>query len=291
LVDAHPVPQILRVTNSGGGTLEGTVAVDVPWIEVSGTELLGNRVDLSVVARPAEMPAGKRVSASVRLTTNGGDVSVPVWAEALPPSPTLRPQSLDFGAVPPQEKKRLVVRVINTGTGHLRGRITSWPNWVSLRNTRWSGNTCDVDVVVHGRRLPEGVEQTGVIRFSSNGGDADLVVRAVALGATLMVEPAAVYLGAVPAGSKARCRLRLKNAGSGSLHGSARPTVPWLHLRPQQFSGKSVTLRAWLETKGLAPGRYTGTIEIDTNGGRTSVAVQVQITNQSRLAWALRLSR
>ena len=113
----------------------------------------------------------------------------------------------------------------------------------------------------------------------------------MALGPTLMVEPAAVYLGGVPAGSKPRCRLRLKNAGSGSLHGSARATVPWLHLTPPQFSGNRVTLRVWLETNGLAPGRYTGAIEIDTNGGRTSVAVQAQITSQSRLARALRLSR
>ena len=39
------------------------------------------------------------------------------------------------------------------------------------------------------------------------------------------------------------------------------------------------TVSARLETKDLAPGSYTGSIEFESNGGRTSVVVQAQVTS------------
>jgi serine/threonine protein kinase len=286
-VDAEPAVRTLRVTNGGGGLLRGSVATDAPWLQVSSTELSGNAVDLSLVAQPTLMPAGQSLSSSLQLSTNGGDLTIPVRAQALPPILALLPASLEFLAVPPAEKRRMAVQVANAGTGHLQGRITSRPDWLRVSRTRWSDNAWELVVEVDGRRLADGLERTGAIHFASNGGEADLNVRAVALAPTLMVEPYAVDLGSVPVGARPRCRLQVTNLGSGSLTGTAHTTVPWLHVEPSQFSGKRARLTAWLNTKDLTPGRYSGNVEIESNGGQASVAIHLQVTQ--RQGWRQRL--
>ena len=283
-----PLPQTLQVTNTGGGTLQGTVTTDAPWIKVSSTNVSGNALNLSISVNPAEMPGGQALTGSIRLATNGGDVTIPVRANALPTSiaPTL--SSLDFGTVPLRETRRLVVRVTNTGVGLLEGRVTSAPDWIRLEKTHWSGNAFDLAVEVEGRSLADGVERSGVIRLASNGGTVDLAVRAVALGPTLAVEPSSLDFGDLPAGWRAKRRLRLTNLGLGRLKGSVRVTAPWLHLKRDRFSGKSANLDISSRTEGLSPGRYVGTIEIDSNGGQVQVGVQVQITDQSKLGLAIK---
>jgi hypothetical protein len=133
-------------------------------------------------------------------------------------------------------------------------------------------------VEVDGRRLADGVERKDAIRLTSNGGEADLAVRAVALGPTLVVEPNAVNLGQVPAGSKTTFRIQLANDGSGELAGTVRSTEPWLHLDAERFSGRR-EIKARLRTRDLAPGRYTGAIEIESSGGNTSVVVHAEVTD------------
>jgi hypothetical protein len=70
----------------------------------------------------------------------------------------------------------------------------------------------------------------------------------------------------------------VSNTGSGSLNGSVRTASTWLRLDTQRFSGRQATLKARLETRELAPGSYTGSIEIESNGGRASVVIQMQVT-------------
>jgi hypothetical protein len=52
-------------------------------------------------------------------------------------------------------------------------------------------------------------------------------------------------------------------------------------LDDETISGRRTTLSARLDTKGLDPGSYTGNIEIESNGGQTSVVVQMQITESN----------
>jgi serine/threonine protein kinase len=282
-VDAQPGLQTLQITNAGGGTLQGTITASAPWIKLSASEVAGNALKLAVVARPLEMPPGQVVSGAIRVATNGGEVTIPVQAQAMPVSLALTPATLAFQDVPPGEKRTLSVKLENQGTGQLKGRITSWPEWVSPGRTRWSGNTSDLAVELDGRHLADGVERRGVIRFSSNGGDVDLPVRATALGPTMAVQPWAVYLGTVAAGSRRRFRLRLTNAGSGDLSGTVRSSSPWLRLDTDRFSGRQATIRARVQTKDLEPGSYGGKLEIVSNGGRASVVVQMQVASPTGL--------
>lgn len=282
-----PSPQTVQVTNIGGGTLQGTVAASAPWIQVSSTAIAGNALDLSVSLKPDEMPPGQALAGTVQLATNGGHVTIPVQARALPAAIALSTPSLDFGAVPLRKTRHLAVRVTNGGAGRLEGQIASAPDWVRVDKTRWSGNVLDLAVEVDGRTLADGVERIGVIHLASNGGDVDLAVRAVALGPTLAVEPPSLDLGAMPSGSRARHRLRLTNLGTGALSGSTRSTAPWLRLKPEQFSGSAASLEAAIATQGLAPGTYAGTIDIESNGGSAQVRVQVQVVHTNRLARVL----
>ncbi|HIQ05884.1 MAG TPA: hypothetical protein EYH31_09375 [Anaerolineae bacterium] len=290
LVGAQPPPpQTLRVTNAGGGMLRGTVTADVAWIKISDAKISGNVTELSVSVEPEEMPSGQTLTGTIRLATNGGIMTIPVRANAQPTAIALARPLLDFGAVPLREKRRLVARVVNTGAGRLRGRVVSAPQWVRLKETHWSGNAFDLAAEVDGRRLADGAERTGVIQITSNGGDVKLRVRAVALGPTMAVEPSSLDFGALPAGWRARRCLRLTNLGLGRLDGSARATVPWLYLKRERFSGRSAKLGISIRTKGLAPGRYAGTIMIDSNGGQAQVEVRVGVTAQGWLAWAWKL--
>ena len=280
-VDAHPGLRTLKVSNSGGGQLQGSVSASVPWLKLSGGEIAGNSTKLAVVARPLEMPSGESVSASIHVATNGGQVTIPVQATAMPAKLALTPKSLEFKAIPPGEKRSRIIHLENLGAGVLAGRATLWPEWVKLSRTQWSGNAFELTAEVDGRHLADGVERKSTIHFSSNGGDLDLPIRATALGPTLALQPSAVYLGTVTAGSRKRFRLRVTNTGSGSLSGRARAAASWLRLDEESFSGRRANLRVRLETKGLAPGSYTGSIEIESNGGHTSVVVQMQITESA----------
>jgi hypothetical protein len=286
-VDGRPPVHTLRIVNSGGGILHGSATTDAPWLELSSSEISGNLVDLHVVARPPKMPAGQSVNASIRLATNGGQVDIPVRAATAPPKLELSPQSLDFGPLSPHSKQRRTVKVTNSGTGQLRGRVLSRPKWLRLSRSRWSGNMVELTVEVDGRRLADGVERKGAIRLSSNGGDVDLTVRALALGPTLVVEPNAVNLGQVPAGSKTTFRVQLANEGSGKLSGTVRSTEPWLHLDTERFAGRR-EVKARLLTRDLMPGRYSGAIEIESNGGNTLVIIQTEVTGPA--GWFERVS-
>lgn len=282
-----PPPQTIRVANTGGGTLEGTATPNAPWIQVSGTAIAGDLTLLTISLKPDEMPPGRLLAGRIELATNGGAVMIPVQAGALPAAIALSTPSLDFGAVPLRDTRRLAVRATNGGAGRLVGRVTSAPDWVRLSKTRWSDNNADVAVEVDGRTLADGVERTGVIHLATNGGDADLAVRAVALGPTLAVKPLSLDLRRASSGSRIRRRLRLINLGIGELNGSVRSSVPWLRLKPEQFSGHDVSLEASIATTGLTPGTYIGSIDIDSNGGLAGVGVQVQVVPVKLLARVL----
>jgi hypothetical protein len=290
-LDAQPVSRMVHFTNTGGGLLRGSISSDADWIDLGKTRIEGNDLKLGIVARPAGMKNGAPATTSIRVSTNGGDVNIPVRAQPSPPRLVLTPKSVLFAAVPPKEKRIQSIRVSNDGAGVLQVQVTAHPDWIDLSKTRWSGNSLDLDLEVDGRKLADGPERRSTIRFSSNGGKAELPVRATPQGPTLSVEPLAVYLGEVPAGSKARFKLRLGNLGNGSLTGIVQTTRPWLHVEPRRFSGKRVTLRGWLKTDGLAVGSHSATVEIESNGGQASVVVQVQIKERSRLSRAIRLFR
>ena len=102
------------------------------------------------------------------------------------------------------------------------------------------------------------------------------------MGPSLAVEPQSLDFGALTAGLRAKEQVRLVNGGWGRLEGTVRTPDSWLALQPQQFAGKRTTLNVWLRTEGLAPGDHSGTIEIDSNGGRSSLPVHVRISNRTQ---------
>jgi serine/threonine protein kinase len=287
-VGAEQVTGMVQITNLGGGRLEGSVTAPAPWLRLSRTSVAGNAVDLSVIADPAEMLAGQAQDAFIRIVTNGGDTTISVRADALPATLTLSPSSLDFGAVPLREKRSLTLRALNTGAGRLECRIADSPKWIGLSQTRWSENNWELTLKVDGRHLSDGAERTGLIRILSNGGEARVPVRAVAMGVTLAVEPQSVDFGTQLVGSKANRQLELTNREAGELQGVIRSSPSWLCLEPRQFSGNNAGLTASLATKGLSPGQYTDSIEIESNGGNASISVRLQLSAESRVAHTAR---
>jgi len=296
LVGAQPPqPLVLRVTNGGGGTLRGTVTATAPWIDVRNRAISGNGATVRVAIKPEALPmGGQALAGTIKLATNGGDVSVPVRVMVLPAALVVDTLVLDFGTVAPRETARRTLRVTNSGAGCLEGMVASAPDWVRIKQTRWSGNQADLLVEVDGRSLvtpagpptaggtpsgrgTSGGIRTGAIHLTSNGGDATVTVRAVALSPTLMVEPSSINLGMLRSGQSAGCRVQVSNRGIGAVSGSVRTSGPWLRPKQDQFSGESADLEVQVRTKGLALGAYTEAIDIDSNGGRARIPVQMQV--------------
>jgi hypothetical protein len=284
-VGAQPPPsQTVQITNKGGGMLQGTVAADAQWIQVSSAAINGNSLDLSVSIKPDDMPPGQASVGRIALATNGGDVHILVQANALPAAITLSTASMDFGAVPLRETRSLAIRATNTGAGRLHVQIDSTPDWVRVEGTRWSGNLLDLAVEVDGRTLADGIERTGVIHLTSNGGDVDMAVRAVALGPTLAVEPLSLDLCGVSSGSRVKRRLRCTNLGIGTLTGATRCSASWLRVTQEWSSRSAANIDVLIATRGLAPGDYTTEVTIDSNGGSAQVGVRIQVVPFNLLA-------
>lgn len=290
-VAAKAVSRTLQIRNVGGSELRGTVIAKAPWLALSQTELLGNAWSLEVSVNPAQLPSGQAVTSSIDVNTNGGTASVTVQADALPATVSVSPLSLDFGSVPLQELHSLTLQVKNIGAGGLECRVLSWPSWVKVSDVSWSGNEHELQIEVEGQRLHDATEQTGNIRISSNGGDIGVPVRAVALGTTLALERTELDFGALSAGRQAKGQIKLSNLGRGELKGTIHSSPRWLAVKPSKFCGNIVSVEASLRTKGMTAGHHVGAISIESNGGRASIRVVVQITDESQAAQAAKSQR
>ncbi|MBC8492572.1 MAG: PD40 domain-containing protein [Chloroflexi bacterium] len=84
----------LRITNEGGGSLEGTITTDQPWLQVSRSILSGDPATVRVTVDTANLREGQSYSGYVEVDSNGGHAFVgitmrvasrpiPPWVKAL----------------------------------------------------------------------------------------------------------------------------------------------------------------------------------------------------------------
>ena len=90
LLIMDPVPQgdlavgLLRIENSGGGLLEGTITSSLRWLQVEETTFCENEVRLDVTARTGQLRPDKTYTAELHVSSNGGGAVVEVQVTTRP---------------------------------------------------------------------------------------------------------------------------------------------------------------------------------------------------------------
>ncbi len=100
----------------------------------------------------------------------------------------------------------------------------------------------------------------------------------------LVISAALLDFGVVTKGETREQDFQITNQGRGYLYGTLKSNVPWLTLSASSVacqSQQTQTLKLKLDTRTMKEGPHSRPVlEIDTNGGRQSVAAQTQV------AWA-----
>jgi hypothetical protein len=297
--------QELMLSNAGGGQISWQATSTQPWLLVSpssGTFASGQRMQVAVACDRSNLPIGA-YKASIIFTSNAGQATLPVKMSVTPLQPgheavlQLTPAVLSFtasdgSANPPAQ----VVTVSNPGVLPLHWSATASTsdgnNWLSLGPQSGNvakGSSQAVSISVNSSMLLPGT-YNGWITFNSDGTiptrnipQAIYVSLTIAPQCSLSVSPGALtftaaYLQPGPAAkaisvtASGKCSAPLawtvasttSNGGQWLSINSARGNTP---------ASPSVKVN----TTGLAPGTYNGSLVFNATTGTQSVPVTLTI--------------
>ena len=106
-------------------------------------------------------------------------------------------------------------------------------------------------------------------------------------GKAHLVAPRELDFGQLRHGEVARSKLRVANNGASLLTGTARigPDTPWLRILGTGSvycaAGAVEAIDVQVDTDGLRPGKHTGTVVLESDGGQTTVQVGVAVFRES----------
>jgi serine protease len=216
------------------------------------------------------------------------DAFAAVKAAAQTSAPQLTPstQLLDFGGVTSQ----LGFTIANTGNGTLAWTASDTENqggnWLSLSSgggNATPASPSQLTATVNRGGLAAGA-YTATIFLASNGGQAQIQVMMTVAAPppqpTLSVSTNALDFGS----SLTQLTFSVSNAGSGSLNFTAadaeNPAINWLSLSNAGTTlngGQSISITATANRGILAPGAYSATIQINSNGGNVVIQVSLSV--------------
>ena len=274
----------LEITNLGSGTLEWTATADQAWILVSPTSgTTMTETDLLIVTVDRlDLPPGS-YAGKVTVTSNAGAQEVDILL-FVPEEPalSLSPTSLDLGT---QSDGDSFV-ITNTGTGTLEWTTESDATWLTASPPSGSTGTAPsvVNVSVDRAGLPPG-SYAGSVTVSSNAGEQILsVAMTVPEAPVLGVGTTALAFG----NSTVELEVGITNTGTGLLTWTAARTVSWAAVAPTSGETRQETdaLTVTVDRKGLAPGTYTGSVTLASNGGGATIPVTMSVPTEPTLSLA-----
>jgi hypothetical protein len=182
--------------------------------------------------------------------------------------------------------------ISNAGGGTLTWSVSADQRWISVNPQRGTNSgTVTIDIDTAG--LNPG-NYKGTITVSSNGGNKE---GRISLN-ILTPEPAAPLLSVSPdppsfsfemnAGETDSRDFTISNAGGGTLTWDAGTDQRWISVNPQSGTN-SGTVTIDIDTAGLNPGNYKGTITVSSNGGNKEGRISLNMpTPEPHLRLALR---
>ncbi|MEZ4586319.1 MAG: hypothetical protein R2909_07970 [Gemmatimonadales bacterium] len=288
---ADPDPQIVTVSNAGGGTLQGVGVQSVSY-GASATGWLSHVFDdpeVTFGVAAGGLPAGIHTANATIGSANGGSRSIAVSLEVKAPILTLSATALSFGTsqddVDPPSPQTVTASNSGVGTTASLGALSLGPvsypvgepsGWL---RTSLAGTTVTVSTATDG--LPSGTFTASAPVSSEFGGSATIVATlTVAPGAAppvLALSATSVDLAAIRGGADpAPQSITISNAGGqtlGEVRALAPPDAPWLDATVQ---GRQAVFSA--TSQGLDAGDYLATVVIATeHAGSRDVQVRLAV--------------
>jgi hypothetical protein len=283
-VQGGPSPALQRLSiQSDGAALDWSAYEGVPWLSIAPTA--GTTPGLaSVTVNLAGLTAGTYTTQILVSSSDSSDITIPVTLTVGPPgtgTPNLAvsPASLSFqatagGANPPVQS----LSIGSTGSA-LSWSVSDNATWLVLSPI--SGVTPgSTGASVNIAGLPAGTYSATVTVSAAGAGNSPvnvpvtLTVSPGTTNPTLIVSPSSLsFSGANPAPAA----LSLSSTGS-ALGFSVADNVAWLSESPISGSTPS-SVSVFVNTAGLPPGTYNGTITISAPGATNpQVFVPVSLT-------------
>jgi hypothetical protein len=214
-----------------------------------------------------------------------------------PPALDVVPRHIRFTDVALGEKKATDIQVANNGGPFTNIWIDSSPApWLTVSGVRAAGSEpLPLTITLEAQGLPELVdtaqcvlrmrlknEKTGLVD------EADVAIEIVPrqVPARLKVNPRRFGFKDVAPGTTRTAVLEIKNAGPDVLHGYIEPCDPWLTVSkrtinlPKRSLSRAYTVKVDPQNL-LAGSRNSSRLEIVTNGGRTTIPVDMSVPKRT----------
>ena len=222
-------------------------------------------------------------SHTLHATENLGSRSAELGFTIAPKQATLvvNPSALDFGKVATGRKVLLSLLVGNSGERKLTWvadtKGTVWLTTQTHTGTIQPGSLQQtIDVAVDTTHLKVGNYQAAV-RISSNGGEVQVGVKLTVIlpgqqQAKLNINPGSLNFGRLVTGTRKTLQVALSNLGTQKLSWKALAVnTNWLTLSANsgtiERGGRSQTIYVTADSSRLAPGNYSGVLQLNSNGG------------------------
>ena len=214
-----------------------------------------------------------------------------------PPVLEAAPKHIRFTDVALGEKKTTDIEVENNGGPFTNIWIDSSPEpWLAVSGVKASGSEpLPLTITLEAQGLPEVVDAMECplrmrLKNEKTGlqDELEVVVEIVPrqITARLKVNPRRFGFKDVTPGTIRSAVLEIKNAGPDVLHGYIESGVPWLSVSkkaislPRRSLSRAYTVK--VDPQNLPAGsRNTGRLEIVTNGGRTSIPVEMTVPKRT----------
>ncbi|MBI4874421.1 MAG: hypothetical protein HY822_07300 [Acidobacteria bacterium] len=284
---ANGPARTLEAYNAGDGTLSLTVASSVPWLAATvGAQRAcaaraGLCLPIQVALNTATLARGSYTGTLTVADPNALDAPQTVTVTVLAGGGV--PDRLDLFVAP----NGSVAEAGFTANNSLQARASteSGGNWLSVALEGTGSFRFVLSYKVTARHLPGMAEGTyrGSVTVSGAGVPADNKSFPVALQVTsrpiAQASPSKLALRYAQNISRQRINLVVSNLGLGSLSISGATAATssggnWLAAEP--VAGYPV-VQAVVDTAGLAPGWYQGTVSLATNASNATLSVPVQL--------------
>ncbi len=198
----------------------------------------------------------------------------------------VRPRHVKASDLKPDDARRVVLTLRNTGTVDVTGRVSSHVAWLSAPKSAFRlpvGKQAKVILTVRADALPTPqVTEPRALSVDTNAGQQWVAVTAqVRTTPLLRVEPSLLDWGAIEGDRREEQRLTITNAGGQTMAGSVAARVPWLRVATPEFRclpGRSVQVPVQLVSDEVPPGdqHVEAALVIDSDGGQERVAARVR---------------
>ncbi len=282
---------VLNLRNAGKGELVGHMTSHVSWLTAPSKVWRlppGKQAKVILSVQAALLPPGRtHEPQAVYIESNGGQQWLAVSAEVVAgPSLGVEQPILDYGAFQDDEERSLPLILVNKGRQPLTGHVLSRVPWLRVPQASFRcppGQSARVMVILQPARLPRGSQEVkGALAIDSDGGQAEVEVRAWRKRPELDLGTTHIDFGIISHGEVAERYLYIGNTGDAPLEGAVRSLIPWLQASPQSIvcdPGELFQVTLSVDSVGLPDGPIDlpQALRVQTNGGTRTLSLHLQV--------------